>query len=314
VAWFRRGGDGERQGDNDTSRDEPTDALAPPPGMAPGIALIWSNPALLCDEDVPVARLRELVAAWNPQAEFAERSGATATAFARCPIGGDITFTGPIALGPHDAEALDVDPQWKAAYVAEVPRARIPASVTELAERFPAGIPVDDEGSAWALVQGLAARLGGAARLPGSPLVLPRGDLTLINVYGPQGLDPDALTAVLPESLSSLVLVDLEDFRDGEWLAYRLEDAAGALFVDAERVTAEFSEDLPFAVRARGWRPGQLFEYDLGVAGEGTARDRLRYQFARALVTASEGVLLDEFGFELPLERLTGGHWASTLW
>lgn len=319
MALFRH----HREGDADEPPAGPTgvpevpilpDPFEAPADLAPELALLWSNPALLCDEDVPAERLRELVVRWNPAVRFDGAAGAVDAAFTRCPIGGDIHLSGPLPLSAEAAERLGIDGQWKSAYVAEAPRGRIGASVPELAALYPCGMPVDDEGSAWALVQGLAARLGGAARLPGSPVTCPRGDNTLLTVYGPKGLDPDELTAALPEPLSSLVLVDLEDFRDGEWLAYRLEDAAGALFVDAERMTAEFSEDLPFAVRARGWEIGGLFEYDLGVAGEGTARDRLRYQFARALVAASGGVLLDEFGFELPLDKLTGGHWASTLW
>jgi hypothetical protein len=165
--------------------------LAPPRGLAEAVLPVWSHPALLLSEAVPEERLAELVRLWNPAAaRTREQVGDAAWA-----VGANTSWLGPVALDDAAAAGIGVDAQWQVAYPVAVPRSRMPLGSPET---YPYGFPLGDEGMAWSLVRGLAARLGGAARLPGTPLWLASEAERWHVVYARVALDPSALYAVLP--------------------------------------------------------------------------------------------------------------------
>jgi hypothetical protein len=118
------------------------------------------------------------------------------------------SITGPYALSPRDAAALNVPEHWQLAYAVHAPVERDPRAFEDIGDpqlrawwmrAFPTGKPFREEGDAVDLAIALARHLGGAFRPAGGTFTLVpdphRGvDLT---IWSTRPLGPDAMLLVV---------------------------------------------------------------------------------------------------------------------
>jgi hypothetical protein len=248
--------------------------------------LLRDNPVLLLSSLQPPESVAALVAAWNPTAVPG-----------RPEVADGVRWHGPIRLSPMlraEAGLTFVSGSRRdggsnnsgggggtgggessgngVAYVAEARRRRVKIAdsrqVAVLRERYPNGIPVGPEADAWRLVRGLARRLRGTARLPGSPLYTP--------IYAPNSsrTDPytesgdDELRVFSHEMMPWIVLREILRPLAPDLSREALPDKAGYVLrqrglLEVRVRPADAKTDLPYAIRDRAddaW-PHSVYEF-----------------------------------------------------
>lgn len=266
--------------------------------------LIRDNPVLLLPGLQSPESVAALIAEWNPGSDFAAGRVADGvrwhgpfrlTPMLRADAGLTASTLKPTA-GWYDSSAARM-PAARAsggvAYVAEVRRNRVKLTdsrrVEVLRGRYPHGIPVGAEANAWHLVSGLAKRLRGAARLPGSPLYVPNADRCAeslprdddLRVFSHEMLPWIVLREVLRPLAPDL---SREVLPDGAGYVLRQRDILEVRVGPADQAT-----EIPYAIRDRAdeaW-PHSVYEFrGADVIGSATL-----------IAEITGGVLLDADGF-----------------
>jgi len=268
-------------------------------------ALLRDHPSVLLPKNAADDEVAGLLRAWSPTADTSGHGQEV--------IGG-IRWYGPIPLDDKLIDAASLPSGFVEAYVARCHRSRALRSsasrrlfqwgqrftdsrlgldptvtaetMADVEAAFPGGQPTGVEAHAWNLVRGIARSLGGIALLPENPGYTPSDDENPgAIVYAARALTPEEARPLLAD-----LVPDLEEAADEELIStagfWLLTSKSPEFAVVADVVEGEH---LPPAVRALGNR---LTAYD-ATADD----DALEATVARRLVGATEGIVLDEFGF-----------------
>jgi hypothetical protein len=252
-----------------------------------------------------------LVAGWNPavvRRGSDNGSGSSETRTEAGMVADAVRWHGPIRLTPMlraDAGLASAGESHSGgiAYVAEVRRHRAKIAdsrqIALVRQRYPHGLPAGAEADAWRLVRGLAKRLRGSARLPGSPLYTPHLEPTPLpgdddfHVYSHEMLPWIVLREILRPLAPEL---SREALPNGGGYVLRQRDV-----LEVSVRPADARSDLPYAIRDRADEAWPHSVYDFRRVAGSTHNTAAVTNAASLIAEITGGVLLDADGFAVPL-------------